>query len=91
MRTAATVAFVSKLNGKKPYRVTDIKHIPLRTRLGKPLDQGGYQSATMAREHADAVNYAVVENARKRAAESITKKQRLKAKRAQRKAAVKAS
>lgn len=79
-----TVAFVSKLNGVKPFRVTDDKHRPLRTKLGKPLDRGGYGSPMAAREHADAVNYAVVENIKADAAAKVTKRQRLAAKRAKR-------
>jgi hypothetical protein len=75
---------VSKLHGVKPFRVTDDKHRPLKTKLGKPLDRGGYGSLLTAREHADAVNYAMVENIKAEAARKVTKRQRLAAKRAKR-------
>lgn len=72
MLNLAEMAKVTKLNGDKPYRVTNAKGEPLKTKHGKPLDRGGYVRAAAAQEQVDAINASL----RERAQKPPTKKQK---------------
>jgi hypothetical protein len=74
-------ARATKLNGKNPWRVTDAKGRPLCTRDGKALDRGGYEKASLANQHATAINRANALTA-VAAAKKPTKRQRVESRRA---------
>ena len=74
-------AQATKLNGAKPWRVTDDKGRPLATRQGKPLDRGGYEKASLANQHAAAINHANAVS-QVAAAKRPTKRQRVASRRA---------
>lgn len=82
MKMRPTQAVATRLEGKKPWRVTDEQGRPLKTREGKPLDRGGYARGAQAKEHADAINRATYENQRAGAKTKVTKRQRVASRRA---------
>ena len=65
-------AKATKLGGKKPWRVTDQRGIPLTLKSGRPVDRGGYASQASAQEQAAAVNATLAQ----RRAQPLTKKQK---------------
>jgi len=52
-------AKATKLGGKKPWRVTDQRGIPLKLKTGHPVDRGGYAGQREAQEQAAAINEVV--------------------------------
>ena len=74
-------ATVTRLSGRKPYRVTDSRGRPLLTPSGKPLDRGGYERSSEASKHAAALNHAVALNQSNAAKARVTKRQRTRSRR----------
>lgn len=80
------IAEVRKINGARPWRVTDSHGKPLTCGNGRPVDRGGYERPLPAQNHAQAINHSMAVQVAKLASAKITKRQRIESRRAMKRA-----